>query len=88
MLRYHKLLISVSLNPLQRILPQINIYNESANIFEGFDVGFYPNDCWYFPSTASVVGMESIVTRAHLLYTHFYLTLGICSLIKPAAMEK
>ena len=36
----------------------------------------------------SLIRMESMVTRARLLYTHGYLMPGICSLIKPAAMEK
>ena len=36
----------------------------------------------------SVIGMESMVTHARLRYIRDYLTPGICSLIKPAAMEK
>ena len=35
-----------------------------------------------------VIGVESMVTRAGLRYTRDYLAPGICSLIKPAAMEK
>ena len=35
-----------------------------------------------------VIGVESMVTRAGLRYTREYLTPGICSLIKPVAMEK
>ena len=35
-----------------------------------------------------VIGVESVVTHAGLRYTRDYLTPGICSLIKPAAMEK
>ena len=35
-----------------------------------------------------MVGMESMVTRARLRYTRGYLTPGICSLIKAAAMKK
>ena len=36
----------------------------------------------------SVIDMESTVTRTRLRYTRYYLTPSICSLIKPAAMEK
>ena len=36
----------------------------------------------------SAIGMESMVTHAHLRHTQDYLTPGICSLIDPAAMEK
>ena len=35
-----------------------------------------------------VIGGESMMTRAGFRYTHDYLTPGICTLIKPAAMEK
>ena len=35
----------------------------------------------------SVIGMESMVTRARLRYTRDYLAPGMCSLIKPAAIE-
>ena len=35
-----------------------------------------------------MIGVESMVTRTGLRYTRDYLTPGICSLIKPAAMEK
>ena len=41
-----------------------------------------------FPITVSVIGMESMVTRACLRYTQDFLTPGIYSLIKPAARDK
>ena len=34
-----------------------------------------------------VIVIESMVTRVRLRYTRDYLTPGICSLIKPGAME-
>ena len=59
-----------------------HIYDESVNTIEGC------HDCWNFPITAPVIGAESMVTRARLRYTRDYLTPGICSVIKPAAMDK
>ena len=35
-----------------------------------------------------VIGMEVMVSLAHLRYTRDYLTPGICGLIKPVAMEQ
>ena len=36
----------------------------------------------------SLIGVESMVPRAGLRYTRAYLTPGICSQIKPTAMEQ
>ena len=60
-----------------------HIYNESANIIEGYDFAVYPSNFWNFPLTVSVIGTEGMVTRARLRYTRDYLTPGRCSLIKP-----
>ena len=38
--------------------------------------------------TVPVITIESMVTRARPSYTRDFLTPGICSLIKPAAMVK
>ena len=35
-----------------------------------------------------VIGIDSMVTHAHFRNTQGYMTLGMCSLIKPDAMEK
>ena len=35
-----------------------------------------------------VISTESVVSRVYLCYTQDYMTAGICSLIKPTAMEK
>ena len=51
-------------------------------------VTFDTNNWWNQPKTVQVIGMESMVTRPPLRYTWEYLPLGICSLIKPAAMAK
>ena len=59
------------------------IYKESANIIEGFCHQWLLE---FLMKGASA--MESIVTRAGPSCTHNYLTPGICSLIKPAAMVK
>ena len=64
-----------------------NVFDESANIIEGCNVAFDTFDCWNFPGTMSVIGIESMVTCTCLHYTQDYLMLGICSLIKPDAME-
>ena len=40
------------------------------------------------PYMIPVIGMENMVTCASLSYTQDYLTPGICSLIKPTAVEK
>ena len=45
------------------------IYNESGNIIEGSNVTFDASDCWNFPLTVPVIGIESMVTRAGLRYT-------------------
>ena len=65
-----------------------HIYNESENLNESCDVVFDSNNWWNLPYTMPVIGVESMVKRAGLCYTRDYLTAGICSLIKPAAMEK
>ena len=57
-------------------------------MIKGYNVAFDTNDCKNFLWTASVISMESMMTRAQLLYTLDHLTLGICSLIEPAAMAK
>ena len=54
--------------------------NESVNTIEGCNAAFDTNDFWYLPWIVPVIGIESMVPRARL-------TLGICSLIKPAAMN-
>ena len=41
-----------------------------------------------FHKQVLAIGVESMVTRAGLRYTRDYLTPGICSIIKPAAMGK
>ena len=64
------------------------IYSGSANIIQRCNVAFYTNDCWNFPKMVPVFGIESMVTRDGLRYTWDNLTPVICSLIKPAAMEK
>ena len=46
-----------------------HIYNEPANIIEGFNVAFYASDCWNFPSTMSMIVVESMVTHASLRCT-------------------
>ena len=56
--------------------------NESANTV--CNVAFHTSDCW----NLKVIGIEGMVTRARLRYTQDYLMPGICSLIKPIAMEK
>ena len=66
----------------------IHIYNKSANIIESCNITFDTNDCWNFPKTVPVFGIESMVTRVCLCYMQDYLTPGICSLIKPTALEK
>ena len=65
-----------------------HICNECANLIECYDVAFDTNDWWNPFKTVPVIGMEGMVTRACLRYTWDYLTLGICSLFKLAAMEK
>ena len=62
--------------------------NESENLNGSCDVAFDSNNWWNLPYTVPVIGVESMVTRAGLRYTRDYLTTVICSLIKPAAMEK
>ena len=64
-----------------------HIYNKSENLNESCDVAFDSSNWWNLSWTVPVIGVESMVTRAGLRYTD-YLTPGICSLIKPAAMEK
>ena len=59
------------------------IYNESEKLNKSCDVAFDSNNWWNL-----TLIVESLVTRAGLRYTRDYLTPGICSLIKPAAMEK
>ena len=44
---------------------------------------FDTNDCWNFHEPCQWL---ALVTRASLRYTQDYLTPGICSIIKPAAM--
>ena len=51
-------------------------YNESENIIEGYDIVLTPIIAGMVP----VIGIES--------YTRHNLAPGICSLIKPAAVEK
>ena len=65
-----------------------HIYKESANTIEGCNVACDTNDCWNFQQTVPVITIESMVTRARPSYTRVFLTPGICSLIKPAAMVK
>ena len=65
-----------------------HIHKESANIIEGCNVACDTNDCWNFQQTVPVITIESMVTRARPRYTRDFLTQGICSLIKPAAMVK
>ena len=65
-----------------------HIYKESAHIIEGCGVACDTNDCWNFQYTVLVIAIESMVTRARPSYTRDFLTPGICSLIKPAAMVK
>ena len=64
-----------------------HIYKGSANIVEGCNVACDTNDCRNFQLTVPVI-TESMVTRARPSYTRDFLTPGICSLIKPAAMVK
>ena len=52
------------------------------------NVSFHTNDCWNFLWMVPVIGMESMVKCARLRYTGGNLTPDICSLIKPAAIEK
>ena len=65
-----------------------HIYNKFEILNESCDVGLDSNNWWKLPETVPVIGVESMVTRAGLLYTRDYLTPGTCSLIKPAAVEK
>ena len=65
-----------------------HIYNESDNFNESCHVAFDNNSCWNLPLTVPVIGVESMVTHAGLRYRRAYLTPGICSLIKHAAMGK
>ena len=65
-----------------------HIYKEYANIIEDSNVAFDTNDCWNFQLMVPVIAIESMVTHAHPSYTRDFLTPGICSLIKPAAMVK
>ena len=65
-----------------------HIYKESANITEDSNVAFDTNDCWNFLKTVPVIVIKSMVTRARPSYTQDFLTPGICSLIKSAAMVK
>ena len=51
-----------------------HIYNEPANIIEGCNVAFDTNDCWNFPWTLPVIGIEGMATCACLPYTWDYLT--------------
>ena len=51
------------------------------------DVAFDTSDCWNFPKTMQVIGIESVVTQARFRYTRGHLAPCICSLIKPAANE-
>ena len=88
MTRYLTPVISVKNNYVKNNYNIIkHLYNEYANIIGGCNVTFDTNDCWDFPLTVSVIGMESNVTRARLNYTGDYLTPGKCSLIKPVAMD-
>ena len=65
-----------------------HIYKESANIIEGCNVACDTNDCLNFQETVPVITIESLVKRARPCYTRFFLTPGICSLIKPTDMVK
>ena len=60
------------------------IYNETEIQIDSCGIAFGSISWWNFPLTVSVIGIESM---ARLLYTQDYSTPGICSLIKPAAME-
>ena len=70
-----------------------HIYNESENskvvtlLLTAIIGGIFHNSVSDWHGEYGV-GMESMVTRTGLRYTQDYLKLGICSLIKPAAMEK
>ena len=57
-------------------------------MIEGYNVACDTNDCWNFQHTVPVIIIESMVTRARPSYTRDFLTPGICSLIKPAAMVR
>ena len=65
-----------------------HIYNESENLNESCDVAFDSNTWRNLPLSVPVIGVESMVTRTGLRYTRDYLTPGICSLMKSAAIEK
>ena len=64
-----------------------HIYNESENLNESCDVAFDNNNRWNRPYRVPVID-KNMVTRTGLRYTRDYLTPGICSLFKPAALEK
>ena len=61
-----------------------HVYNESGNGIEVCNGAFAASDIL---QTVPVFGIKSMVIRVRLRYTRDYLTPGICSLIKPAAME-
>ena len=87
--RYLTPFISACLNSFLRFFTAIkHIYKESANIIEGCNVACDTNDCWNFQYAVPVITIESMVKRARPSYTRDFLTPGICSLIKPAAMVK
>ena len=65
-----------------------HIYIESEKLNESCDVAFDNNNWWNLPQTVPVIGVVSMVTRAGFRYTRDYLTPDLCSLIKPAAMDK
>ena len=64
------------------------IYNEFDILIDSCDVAFDISNWWNLPNTVAMVGMESMVIRARLRHTRYYLTPCICSPIKQNAMEK
>ena len=64
------------------------IYNEFTNLTDSCGIDVHTNVWRNLQRTVPVIGMDRMVTRARLRCTRDYLTPGIYSQIKTAAVEK
>ena len=65
-----------------------HVYNEQTKFIESYALHFHINRPSNLTEMMPVIGVDVMVSRNRLSYTRNYLMSSICSLIKPADIEK
>ena len=78
----------LDLNVTKTIIEEWNRSAANLNFIESYAVQFDINEPLNLTEIVLLTGMDGMVSCAHLCYALDYLTPGICSLVKFAAMEK